>query len=52
MARDRVTVVLRGPRLKPDSADDGVTVRRVPGGTLVQATTRHAYGRTFTATLR
>ncbi|MET8008068.1 polysaccharide lyase family 8 super-sandwich domain-containing protein [Nonomuraea glycinis] len=52
MKRDRVSVVLHDARLRLDSADEGVTVRRVPGGTLVQATTRHAHGRTFTATLR
>ncbi|TMR21524.1 silent information regulator protein Sir2 [Nonomuraea turkmeniaca] len=52
MKRDRVTVVLSGAALRLDAADEGVTVRRVPGGTLVQATTRHAHGRTFTATLR
>ncbi|MFG1948787.1 polysaccharide lyase family 8 super-sandwich domain-containing protein [Nonomuraea sp. NPDC048826] len=52
MKQDRVGVVLPGPRLRVDSADEGVKVRRVPGGTLIQATTRHAYGRTFTATLR
>ncbi|WP_237102678.1 polysaccharide lyase family 8 super-sandwich domain-containing protein [Nonomuraea sp. MG754425] len=51
MKRDHVSVVLRGARLRPSSSDEGVTVRRVPGGTLVQATTRHAYGRTFTAVL-
>jgi hyaluronate lyase len=52
MKRDRVAVVLHGAPLRLDAADEGVTVRRVPGGTLVQATTRHAHGRTFTATLR
>ncbi|MEU6780075.1 polysaccharide lyase family 8 super-sandwich domain-containing protein [Nonomuraea angiospora] len=52
MKRDRVTVVLPGAPLRLETADEGVTVRRVPGGTLVQATTRHAHGRTFTATLR
>ncbi|WP_327588137.1 polysaccharide lyase beta-sandwich domain-containing protein [Nonomuraea sp. NBC_00507] len=52
MKRDRVTVVLHGASLRLDQADEGVTVRRVPGGTLIQATTRHAHGRTFTATLR
>ncbi|WP_433444231.1 polysaccharide lyase family 8 super-sandwich domain-containing protein [Nonomuraea sp. CA-141351] len=52
MKRERVSVVLHGAPLRLDSADEGVTVRPVPGGTLVQATTRHAYGRTFTATLR
>ncbi|MGW7483112.1 polysaccharide lyase family 8 super-sandwich domain-containing protein [Nonomuraea muscovyensis] len=52
MRRDRVAVVLHGPPLRIDAADEGVTVRRVPGGTLIQAATRHAHGRTFTATLR
>ncbi|MFD2348553.1 polysaccharide lyase beta-sandwich domain-containing protein [Nonomuraea ferruginea] len=52
MRRDRVSVVLHGPRLRVDSADEGVKVRRVPGGMLIQATTRHAHGRSFTATLR
>lgn len=52
MKRDRVSVVVPGRPLRVAEADEGVTVRRVPGGTLVQATTRHAYGRTFTATLR
>lgn len=51
MERDRVSVVVHGARLRLDTADEGVTVRRVPGGTLIQATTHHAYGRTFTATL-
>lgn len=52
MKRDRVTVMLLGTSLRLDGADEGVTARRVPGGTLIQVTTRHAYGRTFTATLR
>ncbi|NUW37350.1 silent information regulator protein Sir2 [Nonomuraea sp. SMC257] len=52
MKQDRISILLPGARLKVDKADEGVTVRRVPGGTLVQATTRHAYGRTFTASLR
>ncbi|MGW3346411.1 polysaccharide lyase family 8 super-sandwich domain-containing protein [Nonomuraea rubra] len=51
MGRERVSVVVRGARLRLDTADEGVTVRRVPGGTLIQATTHHAYGRTFSATL-
>lgn len=51
MTRDRIDVVVHGTRTVV-AADDGVTVRRVPGGTLVQVTTGHAYGRTFTATLR
>ncbi|QFY13095.1 silent information regulator protein Sir2 [Nonomuraea phyllanthi] len=52
MKRDRVSVLLHGAPRRLASADEGVTVRRVPGGTLIQAVTRHAYGRTFTATLR
>ena len=52
MKRDRVTVLLHGAPLRQVTADEGVTVRRVPGGTLIQATTRHAHGRTFTATFR
>ncbi|MFC7592436.1 polysaccharide lyase family 8 super-sandwich domain-containing protein [Nonomuraea antimicrobica] len=31
MRRDRVDVVLHGPRLRLETADEGVTVRRVPG---------------------
>ncbi|MEV4223796.1 polysaccharide lyase family 8 super-sandwich domain-containing protein [Nonomuraea sp. NPDC049725] len=52
MKRDSVSVVIHGRPLRLVTADEGVTVRRVPGGTLVRAATRHAYGRTFTATLR
>ncbi|MGP3955819.1 polysaccharide lyase family 8 super-sandwich domain-containing protein [Nonomuraea sp. 3N208] len=52
MKRDRVAVVVSGRPLRLEAADEGVTVRPVPGGTLIQATTRHAHGRTFTATLR
>ena len=52
MKRDRVSVVLHGPRLRVSSADEGVKARRVPGGMLIEANTRHAYGRGFTATLR
>ena len=51
MARDEVDVIIRGA-LRQVGADEGVEVRRVPGGTRVRVTTRHAYGRTFTATLR
>ncbi|MFK4039270.1 polysaccharide lyase family 8 super-sandwich domain-containing protein [Nonomuraea wenchangensis] len=50
--RDRVTVLLHGRSLRLDRADEGVTVRRVPGGTLVEAVTRRTYGRTLAATLR
>jgi hyaluronate lyase len=52
MDRDEVSVVIHGAPLRLVTADDGVQVRRVPGGTLVRATTRQAYGRTFTVTLR
>ncbi|MEV4570237.1 polysaccharide lyase family 8 super-sandwich domain-containing protein [Nonomuraea sp. NPDC049419] len=51
MQRDHVSVLVPGRPLRVSEAGEGVTVRRVPGGTLVRATTRHAYGRTFTATL-
>ncbi|MBP0458132.1 polysaccharide lyase family 8 super-sandwich domain-containing protein [Streptomyces montanisoli] len=50
--RDRVEVVLRGRTLGAVTADDGVRVSRVPGGTRVVADTRQAYGRSLTATLR
>ncbi|RII09344.1 Xanthan lyase precursor [Streptomyces sp. YIM 130001] len=52
MGRDSVAVLLRGRRLDAVVADPGVRVRRVPGGTLVEARTRHAYGKSFTVTLR
>lgn len=52
MNRDRVSVIVRGRPLRLVDADEGVRVTRVPGGTRVEATTRHAYGRSFTATLR
>lgn len=52
MDRDRVSVIIRGQRLTAISADDGVQVSRIPGGTLIKADTRQAYGRSFTATLR
>ncbi|MFI0771201.1 polysaccharide lyase family 8 super-sandwich domain-containing protein [Streptomyces sp. NPDC021218] len=50
--RDTVSVVIRGRRMRAVAADDGVRVGRVPGGTRIVVTTRHAYGRSFTATLR
>jgi len=52
MGRDQVAVTIRGRRFTATDVDDGVTVRPVPGGTQVVATTRHAYGRSFTARLR
>lgn len=51
MNRDDVPVLLRG-RYRLVSADDGVTARHVPGGTLLTVHTRQAYGRSFTARLR
>ncbi|MFG3259003.1 polysaccharide lyase family 8 super-sandwich domain-containing protein [Streptomyces sp. NPDC048172] len=50
--RDTLTVLLRGRRLTPVTADKGVEVRTAPGGTLVTFPVRHAYGRSYTATLR
>jgi hyaluronate lyase len=52
MNRSSVSVVVRGPHMTLDSADDGVDVERVAGGTRVTADTHEAYGATFTATLR
>ncbi len=51
MDRDAVHVLVRGRQLELVKADDGVRVRRVPGGTLVEFDTHHAYGRSLTATL-
>ncbi|GHJ34650.1 polysaccharide lyase family 8 super-sandwich domain-containing protein [Streptomyces sp. TS71-3] len=50
--RDTVTITVHGRPLRTVTADDGVGVHRVPGGTRVEVTTRHAYGRSLTATLR
>ncbi|MDX3228137.1 polysaccharide lyase family 8 super-sandwich domain-containing protein [Streptomyces sp. ME19-01-6] len=50
--RDTVSVVIRGRALRAGPADEGVRVDRVPGGTRIRVATRHAYGRSFTATLR
>lgn len=52
MGRERISVTVLGRRLRAVSADDGVRTRRVPGGTRIDVTTRQAYGRSFTATLR
>ncbi|MEV0097199.1 polysaccharide lyase family 8 super-sandwich domain-containing protein [Streptomyces sp. NPDC050738] len=52
MARDTVTVLVRGRARREVTADDGVRVRQVHGGTLLEVDTRHAYGRSFTAALR
>lgn len=52
MDRDTVSVVLRG-HLDLVSADEGVRVRHhVPGATVIEANTHHAYGASFAATLR
>ncbi|MEU1212801.1 polysaccharide lyase family 8 super-sandwich domain-containing protein [Streptomyces sp. NPDC005790] len=49
--RRTVSVTLHGRPLRRVSADDGVRVRHVRGGTRIDVTTHHAYGRSFTATL-
>ncbi len=51
MNRGDLEVVVEGS-LRVVTADEGVEVRRVPGGTRVRVTTHQAYGRTFSATLR
>ncbi|MEU6850832.1 polysaccharide lyase family 8 super-sandwich domain-containing protein [Actinacidiphila alni] len=51
-ARDTVTLTLHGRPLRTVTADDGVRVARIPGGTRVEVTTRHTYGRSLLATLR
>ncbi|MFB9633824.1 polysaccharide lyase family 8 super-sandwich domain-containing protein [Streptomyces spiralis] len=50
--RDAVSVTVRGRTLKALSVDDGVSVSPTRGGTRIDITTRHSYGRSFTATLR
>ncbi|MET8012142.1 polysaccharide lyase family 8 super-sandwich domain-containing protein [Streptomyces sp. NPDC005271] len=50
--RDRVSILVHGRTMRALSADDGVRVSRAPGGTRIHVTTHHAYGRSFTATLR
>ncbi|MYW68802.1 silent information regulator protein Sir2 [Streptomyces sp. SID8379] len=50
--RDTVTVVLPGRPLRKVSGDAAVRVDRVPGGTRLTVDTHHAYGRSFTVTLR
>ncbi|BBB01505.1 putative polysaccharide lyase, family 8 [Actinacidiphila reveromycinica] len=51
-ARDTVTVLLRGRRLRAVSPADGVRVTRSRGATRIEAATRHAYGATLEVTLR
>ncbi|MEO3924381.1 polysaccharide lyase family 8 super-sandwich domain-containing protein [Micromonosporaceae bacterium B7E4] len=50
--RDTISVTLRGRRLRVVSADDGIRVRRIPGGTRIEARTRQTYGRSLRVTLR
>jgi hyaluronate lyase len=50
--REGTAVTVHSGPLSLVSADDGVRVRRVPGGTRVVADTRQAYGRSLTVTLR
>ncbi|MDF6019791.1 polysaccharide lyase family 8 super-sandwich domain-containing protein [Streptomyces sp. JH34] len=50
--RRTVSVTLHGRPLRSVSADTGVRVHHVPGGTRLDVTTHHAYGRSFTATLK
>ncbi|WP_062213904.1 polysaccharide lyase family 8 super-sandwich domain-containing protein [Streptomyces sp. NBRC 109706] len=50
--RDDIAVTLRGRRLRPVETDDGVRVRRVAGGTRIEARTRRVYGRSLVARLR
>ncbi|MDT0446269.1 polysaccharide lyase family 8 super-sandwich domain-containing protein [Streptomyces johnsoniae] len=52
MVRDTVSVTVRGRAREALAADEGVRVRRVPGGTRIDVTTRRAHGRSFTARLR
>ncbi|MFD6280129.1 polysaccharide lyase family 8 super-sandwich domain-containing protein [Streptomyces sp. NPDC060209] len=49
--RRTVSVTLHGRPLRCVSADTGVRVHQVPGGTRLDVTTHHAHGRSFTATL-
>ncbi len=50
--RNTVSVLVRGRTLRAQTADEGVRISRVPGGTLVNVTTRQTYGRSLTATMR
>ncbi|WP_037909154.1 polysaccharide lyase family 8 super-sandwich domain-containing protein [Actinacidiphila yeochonensis] len=50
--RDTVGLSVHGRPRRAGAADAGMTVTPVPGGTRVQAATRHTYGATLTATLR
>ncbi|MFI9463258.1 polysaccharide lyase family 8 super-sandwich domain-containing protein [Streptomyces xiamenensis] len=50
--RHAITLTLHGRHLHPVSDDEGVRVRRVPGGTHVEADTHQLHGRSRTARLR
>ncbi|MEU1279384.1 polysaccharide lyase family 8 super-sandwich domain-containing protein [Streptomyces sp. NPDC005805] len=50
--RRTVRLVLHGRPLRAVSSDAGLTVRRIPGGTLVEARTHRVYGRSLTVVLR
>jgi hyaluronate lyase len=52
MRRDAITVIIHGRPMSALSADDGIRVTPVPGGTQIDVTTRHAYGRSLAVTLR
>ncbi|MGW1818891.1 polysaccharide lyase family 8 super-sandwich domain-containing protein [Streptomyces sp. NPDC002125] len=49
--RRSISVTLHGRPLRCVSADAGIRVRHVPGGTRIDVSTHQAYGRSFTATL-
>lgn len=52
MERDEISLVVHGRTMRLVSADEGVRISRVPGGTRIDVTTHQAYGRSFTAVLR
>ena len=52
MDRAEISLVLLGESLRPVTADEGVRVTRIPGGTLVRVDTHQLHGRSRTVTLR
>lgn len=52
MGRSTVSVTVRGRWLRAVSADDGVRVRKVVGGTRIDVDTHQTHGRSLTARLR
>ncbi|TDC52406.1 silent information regulator protein Sir2 [Jiangella ureilytica] len=52
MGRDVIEVLLPGRTLTRVAGDRAVTVRHTAGDTLLRADTHHAYGRSFSVTLR